>query len=72
MFEETDPTINLAYQMIQEGLKYGIWVNCMHSISQEQHPKAEWPQTDVNIIGQEFNLTNTMDKYPNTNGIVAG
>ena len=43
-----------------------------YSISREDVPQAEWPRTDVNVIGQAFNLTNTTNQDPNIKWFVVG
>jgi len=71
MIEETDST-DLTSRLIREGLKYGIRINIMHSISREKRPEAEWPRTDVNVIGEAFKLTKTTDQDPNIKWFVVG
>jgi len=44
----------------------------MHSISREDVPQAQWPRTNVEVIGQAFNLVNTTDQDPNIKWFVVG
>merc|ERR1719356_2017435 len=71
MWEPTNPT-DLSRQMIREMGKYGIRFNLMHSISREQRPEAGFPRTNVTVIGEAFNLTNTTDQDPNVKWFVVG
>ena len=72
VFEDGTNSTDLARAFIREGLKYGIRFNLMHSISREKRPEAAYPRTDVNIIGEAFNLTNTTDQDPNIKWFVVG
>jgi len=71
MWEPTNST-DLSRQMIREMGKYGIRFNLMHSISREQRPEAGFPRTNVTVIGEAFNLTNTTDQDPNVKWFVVG
>jgi len=69
--EPTDST-DLTTELIREGLKYGIRINIMHSISREERPEADFPRTDVSVIGEAFKLTNTTNQDPNIKWHVVG
>jgi len=71
VFEETEFT-DLSRAFIREGLKYGIRFNLMHSISREERPEAEFPRTNVEVIGEAFDLVNTTDQDPNIKWFVVG
>lgn len=71
IFEETNST-DLSRAFIKDGLKHGVRFNLMHSISREERPEAEWPRTNVQILGQAFNLTNTTNQDPNVKWFVVG
>jgi len=71
MWDKTSST-DLSRQMTQKMAKYGIRFNLMHSISREERPEAEWPRTDVQVIGEAFKLTNTTDQDPNIKWFVVG
>jgi len=71
VWEDTNST-DLSRQMIRIMGSYGIRFNLMHSISREERPEAEWPRTDVKVIGEAFNLTNTTDQDPNVKWFVVG
>merc|ERR1719491_1082336 len=70
-FEESDSN-DLARQFLQDLGKYGIRVNLMHAISREVRPEAEFPRTNVTVIGDAFKLTNTSDQDPNIKWFVVG
>jgi len=70
-WQETDST-DLARELMRDMAKYGIRFNLMHSISREQRPEAQYPRTDVHVIGEAFNLTNTTDQDPNIKWFVVG
>jgi len=72
VFEDGTNSTDLARAFIREGLKYGIRLNLMHSISREQRPEAEWPRTNVDVIGEAFKLTNTTEQDPNIKWFVVG
>jgi len=72
IFEDDTNSTDLARAFIREGLKYGIRLNLMHSISREQRPEAEWPRTNVDVIGEAFKLTNTTEQDPNIKWFVVG
>jgi len=63
---------DISRSFIRDGLQNGIRFNLMNSISREDVPQAEWPRTDVNVIGQAFNLTNTTNQDPNIKWFVVG
>jgi len=44
----------------------------MHSISREERPEAEFPRTNVEVIGEAFDLVNTTDQDPNIKWFVVG
>jgi len=71
VFEETDST-DLVRSFIKDGLKHGISFNLMHSISREERREAQFPRTNVQIIGEAFNLTNTTSQDPNIKWFVVG
>merc|ERR1711957_238856 len=71
VFEGTNST-DLARYFVKDGLKYGIRFNLMHSISREEVPEAQFPRTNVTVIGQAFNLTNTTNQDPNVKWFVVG
>jgi len=71
VFEDTNST-DLARSFIKDGLKYGIRFNLMHSISREERPEAQYPRTNLSILGQAFNLTNTTDQDPTVKWFVVG
>jgi hypothetical protein len=71
VFEETNST-DLARDFAKYGLKYGIRFNLMNSISREEVPEAQFPRTNVTVIGQAFNLTNTTNQDPNVKWFVVG
>jgi len=70
-FEESDSN-DLARQFFQDLGQYGIRVNLMHAISREVRPEAEFPRTNVTVIGDAFKLTNTTDQDPNIKWFVVG
>jgi len=70
-WQETDST-DLARELMRDMAQYGIRFNLMHSISRELRPEAQYPRTDVTVIGEAFNLTNTTDQDPNTKWFVVG
>jgi len=47
---------DLARKLKLEMGKYGIRFNLMHAISREERPEAEFPRTNVEVIGEAFNL----------------
>merc|ERR1712085_109877 len=63
---------DLARDMALTMGKYGIRFNLMHAISREERPEAEWPRTNVTVIGDAFELTNTTDQDPNIKWFVVG
>jgi len=71
VFEETNST-DLSRSFIKDGLKHGIRFNLMHSISREERPEAQFPRTNLQIIGEAFNLTNTTSQDPNVKWFVVG
>jgi len=71
MWADTNSS-DLSREMIRLSGTYGIRFNLMHSISRQSRPEAEWPRTDVNVIGQAFKLTKTTDQDPNIKWFVVG
>ena len=63
---------DLSRAMIRGMANQGIRFNLMHSISREEVPMAEFPRTNVTIIGEAFKLTNTTDQDPNIKWWVVG
>mmetsp|Transcript_29606 Transcript_29606/g.33200 ORF Transcript_29606/g.33200 Transcript_29606/m.33200 type:complete len:206 (-) Transcript_29606:169-786(-) len=71
VFEESDSN-DLARKFFQDMAMYGIRFNLMHAISREERPEAEWPRTNVTVIGDAFKLTNTTEQDPNIKWFVVG
>ena len=63
---------DLSREMLRGMSNYGIRLNLMYSISREQVPMAEFPRTNVSVIGDAFDLTNTTDQDPNVKWFVVG
>ena len=69
--EKTEST-DLARGFFRDMAIYGIRFNLMHSISREERPEAQYPRTNVTVIGEAFNLVNTTDQDPNIKWFVVG
>jgi len=71
VFDESEST-DLSRKFFQDMAKYGIRFNLMHAISREVRPEAEFPRTNVTVIGDAFQLTNTTEQDPNIKWFVVG
>ena len=71
VFEKSESN-DLARKLFQDMAQYGIRFNLMHAISREERPEAEFPRTNVTVIGDAFQLTNTTDQDPNIKWFVVG
>jgi len=71
VFDESDSN-DLSRKFFQDMAMYGIRFNLMHAISREVRPEAEFPRTNVTVIGDAFQLTNTTEQDPNIKWFVVG